>query len=622
MKTWDATGNATSAVAIPTDLTNLALETVVEQKFEVAPADGRAEWSFVGKKSGSERVVVRRTVGSESVASKPFIVPQSERWVQYFDVSPDGALFAATIDSEVEIIDTASGRLLTLLPITCYGGLTFSPDGKWLATLGNDLDVWDVATGKRRWPDTSAGVRSAGRPAAWSADGTTLITTSNEGPLRAWDADNGARRWLAECPKHYAAGVRITGREVRAFLQPQHGSKCTKPELRSWHAATGKPLRAVRLDEVPTTRDDFYHEPEVAFRPDAAFATEYAGGKLTISAYDAMTGRRRVVWAEAEVTGRSLDGVFSPDGRYGVWYGPLVWRLSDGRAMPPFDTDPVADTHTHYSAAWSADGALIAMVLVMPAMNNFFGDTAFRVWERATGRMVASWGEERDNEATVTWSPDGRSVLATMRGSWGSKEASQRIDIAAGTTTTVVGDLPEWAERHRLWSPDRTRYATAADDGTVLIWPARPRPKPAARPSADADAAWAALAGEDAAAAWRAVWVLVDAEAVGVLRRAKRVEVPAGRLIADLDAKEFRVREAASRALREAGDGAADMLRTALTKSPSAEAKARIEERLAPLAADKAPTGETVPRPADRGRAGADRVGRGGGGAEGLGRRG
>jgi len=71
--------------------------------------------------------------------------------------SPDGRRFATACRpveaaGEVRLWDAVSGGLIALLPHTNYiAAMTFSPDGKILATGGYDrfVHLWDTATGKR-----------------------------------------------------------------------------------------------------------------------------------------------------------------------------------------------------------------------------------------------------------------------------------------------------------------------------------------------------------------------------------------------------------------------------------------------------------------------------------------
>jgi hypothetical protein len=105
---------------------------------------------------------------------------------------------------------------------------------------------------------------------------------------------------------------------------------------------------------------------------------------------------------------------------------------------------------------------------------------------------------------------------------------------------------------------------------------------------AEAEALWAALAGADAARAHQAVASLAAAPEValsllqGRLRPAPPPDVARiRRLIGDLDATKFSVRDAALRALGELREEAGPLVREALARQPSLEVRRRLQSLLA-----------------------------------------
>jgi hypothetical protein len=162
----------------------------------------------------------------------------------------------------------------------------------------------------------------------------------------------------------------------------------------------------------------------------------------------------------------------------------------------------------------------------------------------------------------------------------------------------AVADLPVlWATFRRLglpaaFSPDGRALASCGDDCTIVVWDVTGRaagPPPAARLSPrELGPLWASLAGGDAAQARRAVWSLAAApeQAVPFLREHLRPAPPPDRrrlakLVADLDADRFEVRERATAELGALGDGAEPALREALAGRPPPEVSRRLEQVLA-----------------------------------------
>ena len=68
-------------------------------------------------------------------------------------------------------------------------GAVFSPDGKWIATCGTSLRVWNSSTTDEAWCVTTKPGFSA---VAYSADGKWIATGNNQGTTEIWDAKTGA----------------------------------------------------------------------------------------------------------------------------------------------------------------------------------------------------------------------------------------------------------------------------------------------------------------------------------------------------------------------------------------------------------------------------------------------
>jgi hypothetical protein len=101
------------------------------------------------------------------------------------------------------------------------------------------------------------------------------------------------------------------------------------------------------------------------------------------------------------------------------------------------------------------------------------------------------------------------------------------------------------------------------------------------------DACWTALANEDAAKAYDAVWALSAAPEQTVpflhqhLSPVLRPDVKiAARLIADLDSDDFVVRQKSAEELRKLGDTVAFDLRKALAGKPSLDVRRRLQQLL------------------------------------------
>ena len=121
--------------------------------------------------------------------------------------SPDGERIAATIPTEtapVVAVWSAAGQLERVLEgeqpprwASIASTFAWSPDGKYLAGLGNKVRVWEVATGTQRFE--LLGHKGTVTEVLWSPDGRRVITRVNTLPvngaggpeLKVWDAITG-----------------------------------------------------------------------------------------------------------------------------------------------------------------------------------------------------------------------------------------------------------------------------------------------------------------------------------------------------------------------------------------------------------------------------------------------
>jgi WD40 repeat protein len=352
--------------------------------------------------------------------------------------------------------------------------------------------------------------------------------------------------------------------------------------------------------------------------------------------WDAASGRELCVLSTAG--GRLTTRAFAPDGKTlytGEWEGPVrAWDVSTGKELPAFDKGmritrtlvvspdgrrlaaadhpqaagaprreitvwalsrhreahrllPRPERGWAWDLAFSPDGNLLAAVGGVPDRVRTGPDRAgfIMLWDLRTGKEWAGRTDLTDELMAVAFSADGR-LLAT-----GGEDGSVRLwEAATGQQRhRFTGHM---SEVHGVaFSPDGKLVAAASPDAPVFVWDVTGcygRP-PSATPFSREEGArlWNALRDVDAAVAFKAMRTMMarPGPAVALLRDRLR-PVPAvregavRRLLRDLDASDFTAREKAASDLNEIADRVEPLLRKALAKKPSAEAKRRIERAL------------------------------------------
>jgi WD40 repeat protein len=210
---------------------------------------------------------------------------------------------------------------------------------------------------------------------------------------------------------------------------------------------------------------------------------------------------------------------------------------------------------------------------------------SLQLWDLATGREALPLPGHCDAVVTVAFSPDGKLLASAGQGDrsvrlwdiFGGKELA-KFEGHLGPVLTVA------------FSPDGKLLATGSADTTILLWDiSRVRvtlPAPAARPAALARL-WDDLQRAEAGPAFQAVWALAgsgDPAADFLARHLKPVPAAEAarlrKLLADLDDKDFHVREAAAKALAELCAAFEPELRQALKGELSLDARRRLTRLL------------------------------------------
>ncbi|MFF3326227.1 caspase family protein [Streptomyces sp. NPDC002889] len=275
--------------------------------------------------------------------------------------------------------------------------MAFSPDGKLLASSGNDKTVrlWDVAT-RKQLGNPLTGHTDSARSVAFSPNGKLLASSSDDKTVRLWDV--AARKQL---------GNPLTGHTDSTW------SVAFSPNGKL--LASGSADETVRLWDVATRKqldrefNDYSHAvARVAFSPGRKLlASSNNNGKVrlwdiaTYTLVDTLECDTGTVWSMA----------FSPNGKMLASGGKVVrlWDVATRKQLG----NPLTDHGVVvWSVAFSPNGKLLA---------SSSDDKTVRLWDVATRKQLGNpLTGHTGSVLSLAFSPDGKmlasgSVDSTVR---------------------------------------------------------------------------------------------------------------------------------------------------------------------------------------------------------------
>jgi RNA polymerase sigma factor (sigma-70 family) len=499
-----------------------------------------------------------------------------------------------------------------LRPAGAVGGLAVSPDGKLLATGGDGHAVRfvDLATGKDQ-PLPGGHAHELGL-VAFAPDGKSLLTRGGDRSLRWWDPASGKElkhlavpagasalqatadgRYVCEDRERGGLVLIDTGNSKEVATIPVEKGQVVNAAT-YFFAPDGKtllvrrlPFHSIQLYDVPsgklrcrlTIKDGndgvggvprpVNVLPALFFSPDSRLLGGYCAA-FEFGVWDTATGQRLHKFAVDDLGG-AAGGAFAPDLR------TVALDHYDGRgSVIELASGKVRRTYGTKSKAKNAD------LLVSGA-----------------GRIPAQWFGGNP-AATAAFAPDGR-LLAFPDFDDGTVRV---YDVATGA---VLAKFPGHSGTVGVvaFSPDGRTLVSGSTDTTALVWDVSGLCAKAGMPAkalgAEAAAAlWADLLADDAGKAGTAVHRLAAApkEAVPLLEQylkpAAAVDGAAvEKLIGQLDAADFKTRQLAQAELLKIGDQAVPHLTRAMAGEITLEVRERMQLLLDKLTLPKL-TGERL----------------------------
>ena len=260
------------------------------------------------------------------------------------ELSPDERFIATgSVGGPASLWDAATGERLFLLPGEAGGiyRVDFSPDGRTVAGVGRDnqLHVWDTATGEEilsvpaHGDGVAGGLFQGTLDVAYSPDGSRLVTAGADGLAKVWDATTG--KLLLTFAEHtdalHSLAYSPDGRTIATTSDENDAS------VKVWDAQTGQVVYSLTGHPVRVWGLDF--------SPDGRYLVT-GGARGVIKLWDMATGEELyTVFDESDHIG---SVVFSPDGEWFVTTGEVPMRIrrtADGSEIVTL-TAPIV---------WSAD---------------------------------------------------------------------------------------------------------------------------------------------------------------------------------------------------------------------------------------------------------------------------
>jgi WD40 repeat protein len=274
----------------------------------------------------------------------------------------------------------------------CCGA--FAPSGKLFATgyTSGHIVLWDVVSGKRLriWKEADQSLASL----QFSADGTRVTAVADDWHCVRWEVTTGRRLNAVRLsrPATSSESARMTNHVVA-----YHSSGGIFKEI----GGLGNPFSVVPGSDLPAP-------PILALSADGRLVAAARDNRLLL--LELASGQPRF---ELPFQVAAPPFVFTPDGRYVAYTVPATEEKAGNTHMhssglqlvdlverrPLRFFGPMSQTS---SAAFSPDGRLFAAA----------GQEGVKLWDTATGTIIADLDKHRGPATAVAFTPDGRHLLS------------------------------------------------------------------------------------------------------------------------------------------------------------------------------------------------------------------
>lgn len=384
----------------------------------------------------------------------------------------------------IRMWDIATGRELARLQpqnkvrIMDPASITWLPNGEWLKSGLEDVEIWDVGDGQKVARSLGYGGRLALSPdqkftafgarnseivkvrdltdrtktwtlnigesgildIEWSPDGVLLAVGQCDGQIKIWSVEHKMVVQELAMPGLVALAFSPVGKTLAIALPNR---------LRIWSLSHGRELAS------SVEHQNLIHS--VAWSATGAqIAAASADGLLRVWAVN--DGAQLAKFDQHSSAVRAVS--WSPDRRY-VASGSddtavRIWH-ADGGQLQAVLTGHSAGIRT---LAWSPHGSRLA---------SGAADATIRIWDAVEGRELSHFFVGGESVKSICWSPDGTKLVVACQ----EDHSSAVWDVARKNKIIDLDTPSQFARHHRAisvaWSPDGETIAVGCINGVIRI---------------------------------------------------------------------------------------------------------------------------------------------------------